>query len=120
DSTIARLVSGWPLLVSVELTHPGAFEPTGEITPITISPPQESWGASVRIAVRNSQGGVEAWPLRAAGDLQPELVLDASRGGLAAFWLAPEDSAAIAPGTYEIVATLDTSDATEGWIGAAD
>lgn len=102
-----ELVAGWPILIEARLISPAAFVAGGP--PLTIGLKGRPWTEAVRVEITRGGGGVE-WPLQLATLADPRVTLDADRGGVATWFVTPEDSARIRPGEYDFVAVLDTSE----------
>jgi hypothetical protein len=116
-----RLCQGWPLLVHGRLLHPEAFARAARIQPLVLAAADGPWTRAVRLEIRDWKGNQVDWPLHLATAAKPRLVLDDQTAGYLAWWLTPEETAALPLGGYELAGILDTSAvrADGPWKGSA-
>jgi hypothetical protein len=116
DASVLELHRGWPLVLRAAVLHKDAFEPaSGESEPLALA-----GDAALRVRVVNEAGTEQSWPLHVATPLPAGLVLARDGSAEAAWWLAGDETAALAEGRYALVAELDTTDAASGWQGRAE
>ncbi len=100
----AQLHRSWPLLLEATLwLEPGAGEPA----PLRLTARQGAWRDALTVTVRHDQGAPAAWPLHPVPRAGAELLLEPDRAVTVAWWLTAEETAALAPGDYEVTVTLD-------------
>jgi hypothetical protein len=98
---------GQPLLVAADLLHRDAY---GEdVTAVTIAAEGGSWAGALALTVLDGGGRAQTWPLHAAPVAAGPLTLDAESAGRAVFSLSPDETGALAPGTYALHAALDST-----------
>jgi hypothetical protein len=121
DENAPRLFQGWPLLVRAQLVHPQAFAQSAKVDPMLLAAADGPWTGVVHIEVQDAKGTKVTWPWRLATAAKPQLTLDNKMAGYVAWWLTPEQTAAIPPGEYELNGVLDTTSiqATNIWKGTA-
>lgn len=115
----ADVFRGRPLLATLEVLHPTAFQ--SKVEPIVIGGAGKTWADAVRIEVRDDKAKLHVWPLRRFASEEPSLTLAADAAGEIGWLLSPEHAAALPPGEYELVAVLDTTGSTDekAWKGTA-
>ncbi len=106
-STFSALRPGWPLLIAADLLHRDAY--TATPAPVRVEGGGGSWASALHIEVRDADGHLVAWPLHADLPAEAVLMLDTTAVGRATYWLSPEETAALASGTYTLYATLDST-----------
>jgi hypothetical protein len=101
----AEIAPGWPLIVDVFVLHRETIRE--RLVPFALSGPGGSWIGAVQLSVRRVAGdeGV-AWTFQTVEEASGTLLLDEGVHGEASWVLAPEVTAQIPPGTYEIHVTL--------------
>jgi hypothetical protein len=122
DAREARIRQGWPLMIRVRLLHPDMMAFDTSDAPITIAAPTSPWSNALSIEVRNDLGVLQDWsPQADAGGLGSTLTLDSVTSGYTSWIVSPEQSALILPGTYSVLATLDTRTVLDplAWKGVA-
>jgi hypothetical protein len=121
DENSPRLFQGWPLLVCAQLMHPQAFAQSAKVEPMLLAAADGPWTGVVHIEVQDAKGTKLTWSWRLATVAKPQLTLDNKMAGYVAWWLTPEQTAAIPPGEYELKGVLDTTSiqATNIWKGIA-
>jgi hypothetical protein len=95
---------GWPLLITVELDHPDDGEA------------ELSFAPRLRFAFNGPEGRVElpAMPI----DVPAQIVLRPKTSATSVkWWISAASTLKLAPGKYELVATLDTRREKRGWRG---
>jgi hypothetical protein len=109
---------GWPLLVTFEVIPPafGSAEPAPDFV---VSGGAGPWTAAVRLVLEQAGVAQPLWPLAPLATAPDRLALSPADLGLAAWWILPTDTAALAPGEYLLSALLDTTGSLEGWQGVA-
>jgi hypothetical protein len=108
--------AGWPLVFQVDLFHPDAMTTDQPVNPILLKLDTGSWADAVKITILDSSGVQQNWPLHLL--LRPtgadaSLSLDSETSGQLAWWVSSADTSSIAAGTYQVIATLDTTGATD-------
>jgi hypothetical protein len=114
----AKLVRGQPLLLSLVLAHPDPTAP--KVDPVVIAAAGAKWTDAIRIEVLDAKQKPQTWPLHALVDqAEPTLRLDDKQRGFLAWRLSVDEASAIAPGTYQVVAHIDTTGAKAAgaWLG---
>lgn len=78
-----------------------------------------SWTAAFRLELKSSDGAAAGWPWRAVGEPSASITLKPLQRATLVWVLSGEQTAALAPGNYELLFTLDTRDgaAEEAWNG---
>lgn len=104
----AMLYQGWPLLADLSLLHPQAGLVTGLVRPMIITVPAGAWSDTIHLETRDMRRQAQTWPLHFANNPTSTLALDAQTVGALYWWLAPEDTAHLAAGTYTLIAVLDS------------
>jgi hypothetical protein len=102
----ATLPRGWPLVVELQVLHPRSARE--DAAPMTVALAAGPWSDAVRLEVRDASGRPQSWPLGLEGEGAATLELDAWNGGLLAWTLSAEETAALADGRYQIGARLET------------
>ena len=111
------LYRGWPLVIEVALLHPDAFDSNG--VPIVISDASGPWHNSLQLEVRDVQGQVQTWSFHAAPFTNETISLDSDSGARMLWWLTPTETTLLPLGSFEITATLNTTNFArpEAWKG---
>ena len=117
--TEAQSYEGWALIFRATLVNPQRFTPTASVTPLIINPQNGSWANTIQLVVTDSNGVTQNWPIRLTAPPPGSLTLDAFTTGRLAWVLGPSDTSAIAAGTYEVTAVMDTTSSAgaNGWNG---
>lgn len=102
------VVQGWPLVLSVALAHPDAFDAVADEQPIVIGAQPTSWEQAVSLVITTETGGLVVWPLESAPPEPGNLGLDSDPVAALTSWLSPSSTASLAPGDYVVTARLDT------------
>lgn len=100
---------GWPMLLEVGLVHPGAGGPAAD--DILIGATGGPWSDAVKIEVRDAQETLVNWPFQFTPPTNTVLRLTSDSPAKLYFWIAPQDTASLTPGEYQLDATLNTKDA---------
>jgi hypothetical protein len=110
--------SGTPVLLKVALVNSSATEENG--LPLILASDAGGWSSALRIEIKGPTGAALNWVLNAINNPGLELTLTEGYAELG-WWLAPEESALLLPGSYTINAILDTSavQRTNCWRGLA-
>ena len=110
--TSPKIYTGWPLFISSTVA-------LWEGTQASLAVRGAGWTSALLVTVRNSNGEVQAWPLRLMPPSSTTLDLTELNSGEATWVLAPGDAAQIPPGSYSVSVTLDTrTSASPGaWAG---
>ncbi len=104
----AEVWPGGPLLLMADVLHRDAYGTVAQ--PVTVAPTAgPSWAGAISIEVRDAAGALQAWHPHAAPMPSGALHLTGPDGGQAGFWLSPDETAALTPGTYTIRAVLDST-----------
>jgi len=108
--------NGWPLVIQVDLYNPDFAVDDATVTAIPVSMTSGSWADAVTVTVTDSTGAQVNWPvhqlLRPTGT-DASITLDAQTSGHLVWWVAPEDTAGLSAGNYQIAAVLDTTTVTD-------
>src|SRR6185436_15778268 len=118
DLNVVNVVRGQPLLLTLKLAHPDPTAPS--VAPMIIGSAGAAWTDAVRIEILDAKKGKQTWPLHALVDrAEATLRLDGKQSGRLVWRLSADEVSAIAPGSYRIVATLDTTGAKSAgvWLG---
>jgi hypothetical protein len=117
--TTGQSFQGWALIFDLALFHPQIFSTNVQVTPLLINEQSGSWANTIQLVVTDANGLQQNWPVQLAMTPAGSLSLDATTIGRLAWVVAPSDTAAIAAGTYHVVAQLNTSASagTIGWNG---
>ncbi|HEX8386342.1 MAG TPA: hypothetical protein VF576_09165, partial [Rubricoccaceae bacterium] len=98
---------GQPLLVAADLLHRDAY---GEsVDAVTVAAEGDSWAGALALTVLDAGSRAQTWPLHAGPVAAGPLTLGADSAGRAVFFLSPDETAALAPGTYALHASLDST-----------
>ena len=118
DEAAVQTYQGWPLLLEADLSNPELYS-SDAITSLLINPLNGSWANTIRLVVTDANGTTQTWPIQPASVPAGSLTLDATNTGRLSWAVAASDTAAIVPGTYRVVAVLDTTSSagTSGWSG---
>lgn len=119
SSAEANVFRGWPMLLEVGLLHPDA--PAAGTAPILISAGQGPWSGAIKVEVRDQQEALMNWPFQFAAPTNSVLQLTSDSAAKLYYWIAPQDTAQLAPGDYQLDASLNTTGATAPgvWKGEA-
>jgi MBG domain (YGX type) len=117
--TVAQGYQGWAMVFSATLFNPQKFVRTIGVTPLVINPQNGSWGNNIQLVVTDANGVTQNWPIQAASLPSGALLLDTTTDGRLTWIVAPSDTAALTPGTYSVVALINTmgSAGATGWNG---
>lgn len=117
--TTTQSFQGWALIFDLTLFHPQIFSTSVQVTPLLINGQNGSWANTIQLIVTDANGLQQNWPVQLATTPSGSLNLDATTVGRLTWVVAPSDTAAIAAGTYRVVAQLNTtaSAGTIGWNG---
>src|SRR5580693_4258273 len=112
-----QVIQGEPLIFTAVLFHPNVFE--NNLTPLLINPQTGSWANTLRIVAANNTGVAVSWPVKLISAPAGALTLDGQQTGILKWIVGSSDSKNIAPGTYQVLAVIDTtaSAGTTGWKG---
>lgn len=111
---------GWPLILEAGLLHPGAFQPDADQNPMLLAAESGPWTNALEIVITDEDGQRHAWPFQLTETpVEETFRLDARTPAVLVWWLPPEQSARISPGSYELLTVLNTWDsgAENGWQG---
>src|SRR6267378_3056108 len=78
---------GMPLLVTVALTHPDAFQ--NNLVPIVIAPDSGGWSTALTFQLADPSGPKPLWPMQAAELGSTTVTLDTNHYGEFSWWVAP-------------------------------
>jgi tetratricopeptide (TPR) repeat protein len=108
-SAEAKLIQGWPLVLRGLIQHPLAAV-RAEAAPIEIAPPDKSWADAVEIRVMRADGPDDSWRFQLNGTPESASLRLGQRERARMQWLLdPGETAVLAPGTYRLMAKLDTA-----------
>jgi hypothetical protein len=110
---------GWPLLIEAALIHPDPFDTNA--TPLLIASTNGPWVNALALKVQDSQNQPVNWNFHAAPFTNETVLLTPDSGGRMLWWLAPNDTAQLSPGSFTILVTLNTTNVTRtnAWRGVA-
>jgi hypothetical protein len=119
-SGAVRVIQGWPLLVQAQLLHPDALG-RAPINAMILAANEGPWTNALRLDVMDVKRQKGSWPWHLATAANPRIGLDDKTAALVGWWLEPAETAALAPGDYELCAVLETSavKAADVWKGSA-
>jgi len=123
NSSVAALAyQGAPLIFAVVLHHPNIFSTDTLVTPVVLNPQNGSWANTIQLAITDSNGARQNWPVQLVTAVTGALTLDQTNTGTLTWVLSPMATSNIAPGTYYAIAALNTvaSAGTTGWSGATN
>jgi len=113
------LYSGWPLIVRATLMHSRRLAKFGDQPPLRIAPPGQSWTDAIQLSAVSTSGASASWPLTLVGSPPDPALTLPNRSYIMVVWQMPGDAvSALAPGTYELTATLKVA-GSDGWNGTA-
>ena len=117
-----QAVQGWALILEGTFCHPQVYSRSVNVSPLLINPMNGSWSNTVHLVVTDSTGATHTWPIHLATVPSGPIALDAINVGRLIWVVAPSDTEAIAPGTYVVQGTLDTtaSAGSAGWSGTTN
>jgi hypothetical protein len=107
-----EIFRGWPLLVHAEILHPAVFGANVPEAPLLIAVKQAPWSNALRIEALSNTGDVQTWPFHLAETPTSTLALDPRNDARLDWWISPEESNRLSPGSYEVIAYLDTRQIT--------
>jgi hypothetical protein len=101
---------GWPMLLEVGLVHPdaGAADADDILIGAAGGGP---WSDAVKVEIRDAQEALVNWPFQSTPPTNTVLRLTSDSPAKLYFWIAPQDTALLAPGEYQLDATLNTKEA---------
>ena len=113
----AQAYSGWPILIHGALFHPQIYALAASVSQIQINAQNGSWANAIAVSVVDENGKQQNWPVQLANAPSGSLTLGPQV--LAGLVWVVSPSAAIAPGSYRVTATLNTTSSagTTGWSG---
>jgi hypothetical protein len=120
DASDLVLPRGWPAIVLVRVLPPRFLDDSPGVEPFSIAAPSGAWAAALDLTVRDATGATASWPSERFPQEGQVLDLDAVSAGIAVFLLAPETTASLPTGDYEIGAVLDTTAFGGGWQGRVE
>ena len=111
---------GWPVLLDGSLLGPQALSSDETLAPVLICSASDHWTDAITVQVRNDKGQLQNWAWRLVTSAPEEITIDGETSGQLLWVLAPEATAGIGPGLYQVTAVLDTTRCTrEGaWKGS--
>jgi hypothetical protein len=117
-----QAVEGWPLILQGTFCHPQVYSRSVNVSPLLINSMNGSWSNTVHLVVTDSSGATQSWPIQLVTIPSGPIVLDAINVGRLFWVVAPSNTEAIAPGTYMVQGTLDTtaSAGSSGWSGTTN
>jgi len=107
DTVLRVLTSDGMTARPVGLLHPEMFDPNA--LPILICSTNGPWSNALEIRVVDALGQVQSWPLNTRLTTNEILVLTDDSAGRLGWWLAPDDTAQLTTGRYELTVTLNTT-----------
>ncbi len=112
-----QVVQGEPLIVTVVLSNPLVFSPSA--TALQINAQNGSWANTVKVGVIDSTGATAPWSIQLAKPASGSLIVDGEQVGVLHYLVTAASSKSIAPGSYNVIASIDTtaSAGTTGWKG---
>lgn len=114
---------GWPLLVDVMVSHPGAGMAAEEgraLTSIQLIPASGGWDSLVTVHFVGAQREEVSWPWVPVFHTDGALVLDEKATSHSLGWyLGPEETRGLVPGEYAAFALLESRHGAQqgGWVG---
>lgn len=97
----------WPLIFSVRVWQKLPADASAAPQPLTLKAKQGAWCEALVVTVKDATGAKARWPLHLVKQDAVELPLDAGGGATAEWWLAPEDTQALAAGEYVVTVAFD-------------
>jgi hypothetical protein len=98
DAVVAQ---GWPLLIRASVI-------SADGQPVNMSVPGGSWTQALRLTITNAGGAVQNWPVQLVPAASDTLNLSGFSTAEAVWLVAPEATASIAAGVYNLTVTLGT------------
>jgi hypothetical protein len=119
DSVIPVVFQGWPVLIQLAITQSDSLNP--RVPPLPINPLNGSWANTIQIQVTDASGIAQNWPIKLVRVPSGALTLGYGDVGQLFWTVSPSHSSAIAPGTYNVLAVINTTSSagTSGWSGTA-
>lgn len=108
---------GWPILLRLEVLNEFLMLNPSD-TNVQVIVGAAAWTDGISISV-TGPGGPVSIQLQPANQPKPELELNTNQGGETGWWIPPSQTAALPVGNYVFQASLNTSNATNGWKGLA-
>ncbi len=99
-----QLYQSWPLIFSVSVWPE---VPAGAAAPFSLKAKQGAWCEALVVTVKDTAGALAKWPLHLVKQDAAELALEAGGGATVEWWLAPEETKALAAGEYTITVAFD-------------
>jgi hypothetical protein len=119
DAQHINLYSGWPLLVHATIMNSRRFDKSANVPPLVIAPNGAAWTTSIQFTALDASGQAHEWPLHLIGTpADASLTLVGPSYVRFTSQMSPTDVSSLAPGTYQLVATLQVSNSS-AWNGAA-
>ncbi|HZN58438.1 MAG TPA: tetratricopeptide repeat protein, partial [Planctomycetota bacterium] len=119
ESRVASAIHGWPLLITLQVTHPAFPADEGAAPDIVLASPGGPWTSAVQFRLTQGGATVAMWPRTPLGNPPGSLNLAPDEVAAVGWWVSPNDTAGIPPGEYLLEAELDTTAAPVGWHGVA-
>ena len=117
DTQELNLYSGWPLIVHETIMNSSRFPNNGTPTELLISPTGAPWTSAIQFTAIDASGQAHVWPLNLIGTPgDAALTLAPTSYVRFTVQMAPTDVSSLAPGTYQLTATLQVSN-SNGWNG---
>jgi hypothetical protein len=111
-----NLYRGWPLIVNATIMNSLRFK-SGVATPLVIAPNGGPWTGAIQFTAVDASGQPHQWPLNLIGTpADPALTLAPTSYVRFTVQIAPSDVSSLAPGTYQLIATLQVSN-SNAWNG---
>ena len=109
----AVVAGGWPLLIrAVVISADGQ--------PLSVALKSGTWTQALHLTVTDQKGASQTWPAQLVTPASATVALSGIGTAEAVWLVAPADTLAIAPGVYNLSATLDTTStaAAGAWSGS--
>jgi hypothetical protein len=103
----SQLYQSWPLILTASVWRESPAEEGAAPPPITIKAKEGAWCEALMVAVKDAGGAEAKWPLHLVAQEAAELALDDAGSGTVQWWLAPDETQALAEGEYVVTAAFD-------------
>jgi hypothetical protein len=111
-----NLYPGWPMIVHATIMNSLRFT-AGNVPPLVIAPNGAPWTSAIQFTAVDASGQAHEWPLNLIGSpADPALTLAPTSYVSFTMQIAPTDVSSLAPGTYQLTATLQVSN-SNAWNG---
>jgi Dockerin type I domain len=117
DAGEVTVFQGSPMILQGAFYLPDAASQGSTVSPLLIAAQQGSWANFVHVLVTDSAGNPQVWPTQLVVLPTGSLSLGTNDLAILAWTLPPSFTQGLAPGTYSVFVSIDTTGAQSGWVG---